>query len=101
MFRITGYHKMQIGLGVLLVAAVLLTLVAAAWPMMTVQAAGGTEGSAITAGCGTEWRDTGICCECWWPGPQDLRQQWLVCPDGRQEPLGYYKCACPSWCSYH
>ncbi len=29
---------MQIGLGVLLVAAVLLTLAAAAWPVMTVQA---------------------------------------------------------------
>lgn len=52
------------------------------------------------AGCWFEWRDTRKCCNCWWPGPQDWRQQWLVCPDGWEMPLPYYKCACPSWCGY-
>ncbi len=42
------YHKMQIGLGVLLVAAVVLTLAAAAWPMMTAQAQSPAPGHHIT-----------------------------------------------------
>ena len=48
MLRAQTYRKMQIGLGVLLVAAVLLTLVAAAWPLMTAHAQGAPPGNHIT-----------------------------------------------------
>ncbi len=41
MFQAKTYDKMQIGLGVMLVAAVLLTLAAAVWPLASVQADGG------------------------------------------------------------
>lgn len=77
----------------LVVAFVLLAVTS----FVTVAQAAG-KGQITSSGCWFEWRDTGMCCECWWPGRQDWRQQWLVCPDGRQGPLGYYKCACPSLC---
>ncbi len=81
---------------VLLAVAFALLLVSAG--MTAVQAKGGGEGGIVPAGCWIEWRDTGWCCQCWTPGRQDWREQWVVCPDGREWRTGYEDCACFSIC---
>ena len=103
MFQAKAYYKMQIGLGVMLVAAVLLTLAAAVWPLASVQAAGGEGPSSAAvspyAGCWFDWLDTGICCDSpWWPGKQDLEMQWVICPGGYGWPTGETRCHVPSIC---
>ena len=61
MLRAQTHRKMQIGLGVLLLAAVLLTLVAAAWPLMTAHAQGATPGNHITP----KWTQCGYAYICY------------------------------------
>ena len=104
MLRAQTYRKMQIGLGVLLLAAMLLTLTAAFWPLTSVQAAGSGQGQTSTAvspytGCWFDWLDTGYCCNSWWFGKQDWEEQWVICPDGSKWPTGQYRCNTFSHCS--
>ncbi len=71
MLRAQTYRKMQIGLGVLLLAAVVLTLAAAAWPTMQASANSLTAGSQVGPQpnyyCWYEYRVTeDYCMSCGW-----------------------------------
>jgi len=104
MFRITGYHKMQIGLGVLLVVAVLLTLVAVAWPMMTVQAGGSSPyvpgGGIQPDGCvHTYWHYEYLACgTCGWAQRRVEVYKAVEDPCSGWGPVYYYDHSYCVWC---
>ncbi len=71
MLRAQTYRKMQIGLGVLLLVAVVLTLVAAAWPTMQASANSLTAGTQMGPGpnnyCDYHYEDVEeYCMSCGW-----------------------------------
>ena len=87
MLRAQTYRKMQIALGVLLLAAVLLTLVAAAWPTMQASANSIAAGSQIGPGpnnyCDYDWDErVDYCMSCGWEKAIHHVYRRLCCPWG-------------------